>query len=167
MSGNKMKVFLAIGLVLMMAVPVFAADSATLNLSATMPAVKEITVEAAAVNPLADLSTLTSQTVTIANLISKCNSKVGFKIFVQSDKGGYLKTGDGLSSIAYTLQYGTSGTAVTPGTTKVQLVAVSGKTTKAGASESLNATLANFGDTDYFYDAGTYTDTLTISIEAQ
>ncbi|MGZ3694946.1 MAG: fimbrial protein [Bdellovibrionota bacterium] len=151
---------LAVCLLLLQSVPVFAASSGTLLLQGTVAPVNDIVVTAVAgVNNA--LNIVGGQTnLTVANVSETSNDLLGYKIMMSSANAGELRNAsDATKKTTYTLAYDT-GSATAPTTTPTQVKNVS---TLAGLTTNASAVKVNV--TAYpTAPAGTYSDTVTLAI---
>lgn len=135
-----------------------AASTGTLVLTGVVGAKYDLVV-----TPNSSASTLNISDGESAKLVAtvneKTNNHTGYKIKMSSANGGLLKNGT-IDSVAYTLSYN-NATAVTPSTTAAT-VKTSTSAALGGVNSDVKVTFT--GHTTAL--AGTYSDTLTFSIEA-
>lgn len=142
--------------------PLYAASSDTLLLQGSVSAVNDIAVTAVAgVNNTLNITGGASN-VTVANVAETSNNLLGYKIMMSSANAGELRnTSDATKKTTYTVAYG-AGSAVTPTTSAAQVKNV---TSLTGLTTNTSAVKVNV--TAYpSAPAGTYNDTLTLSIVA-
>ncbi|WP_044561074.1 hypothetical protein [Azospirillum sp. B4] len=130
--------------------PAVAATSGTIKLSSTVAQTCTVSVTDAQ----ATLNILSgSSNVTVGSVVENCNDGAGYTVTVASTNGGSLKgTTPSMQPVSYTTIYdGQSGT----GTVNV---------TRSSAQFSKNATVAVTVPANAQAVAGSYSDTLTITI---
>ena len=150
------KLLITTAIATMFTAPIFAE---TLLLQGTVAPVLSVTVTpVASVHDDLDLSASPTD-LKVASVLEESNSINGYKIFAKSTTGGTLANG-ALDSIAYTIGYG--GGAHVSLTTADQEVKDSG--TGGLISATSDVDVAYTGKAATALVAGTYSDTVTISI---
>ncbi|MCX8013877.1 MAG: hypothetical protein N3A02_06265 [Rectinema sp.] len=135
----------------------FAATSGTVGLSGTVAEVFSLTLPANYSGTIANGSS--AETWSIGNVTVISNVK-NWTISITSTNSGVLKnSADATETIAYTVTLGSL--IVDKSLDSPKTSATQPRTPKAGNTYALSI---SFGPSSDFYQAGTYTDTLTISI---
>ncbi|MDC7226724.1 MAG: hypothetical protein PQJ61_08160 [Spirochaetales bacterium] len=164
-KANLLKKSIIVLVLLLVAGTSFAASGETIVIGGAVPLILDLTVDPNDLADNLDLSSVsaTGQTFEIADIDISTNNAVGWELWIVSENGSTLNNADG-QTIAYTLEYtglGTSGTPVaTNSTTGV-------KYGEAAADTSDSATLEITYDQDATYNAGYYSDQLSLLLRAK
>ncbi|MGE3260667.1 MAG: fimbrial protein [Bacteriovoracia bacterium] len=152
----------ALSFLLLYTAPVWAASTDTLLLQGSVTAVNDIAVTAVSgVNN--SLNIVGGQSnVTVANVAETSNNLLGYKIMMSSANAGELRNAsDASKKTTYTVVYG-SGSAMTPTTSAAQVKSVSSLTGLTTNSSAVKVNVVAYPSAP----AGTYSDTVTLSIVA-
>lgn len=140
----------------------FAASSGTLTLRGTVAAVNDVVVTPNGDNLLLNITAGETGKL-VASVAETSNNLAGYKIFISSPTGGELRnTSDATKKTTYQIKYNGSATAVTPTVSGAQVKNVASLTGLTTANSNVNVVVAAFATAP----AGTYEDTLTVSIQA-
>ena len=157
------KIVVVLGLVLVLGMPVFAQDvksaSATLGITGTMKYITAVSLKNTTSS--FDLYSVSGY-VALTTLTAICNSPLGYAIKISSANEGYVSM-DTDNKVKYSLKI--DSTVLNPTSTAAIIAEAGSKTAKAGTDSNLLIQFENAG-TD-FIAAGSYTDTLTISVVAK
>ncbi len=156
------KIALTMMSTLALSTSVFAATSGTLIIQGTVADQYALVITPNAAT-YQSLNIVAGSTATnVASVAETANNLNGYKIKLSSANGGELRhTSDATKKTTYTLSYN-GATAITPSTTATVVKTV---TTLAGLTTNTSAVAVNVA-AYASAPAGTYQDTLTISIEA-
>jgi hypothetical protein len=137
-----------------------AATTGTLTLTGSVPQVLAIAVNADAASSALDLTT-TKSDLQVATVDESSNSASGYKILLSSENSGQLVRDGGSEYVAYTAKY--DGSAVTLSST-----AQNAKVVSSGGvhSDSSTVSISYTGQAATSMIAGSYSDTLTLTIQA-
>ncbi|MBF0360886.1 MAG: fimbrial protein [Oligoflexia bacterium] len=140
---------------------IYAASTGTLNLSGTVAAICNITINA--VTEATQLNITGGESARkVASVDEQSNSITGYKIFMSSANGGELRnTSDATKKTTYTVSYN-NGTTQAPTTTPVEVKNKSALTGLTTETSDVKVSVVAFPNAP----SGTYTDTITLSIQA-
>lgn len=138
----------------------FAATQGTLQLQGTIGQVLSLSVQAvSSVNTSLDLTT-TQTDLKVADVTEQSNSNTGYKILAKTTNGGLLKNGS-LDQVSYSMKY--DGVAVTLAQTDTAVKSIS---TGGVYSASSDVEISYTGQSAASLTQGTYSDTVTFTIQA-
>lgn len=161
---KKSKIFVSSFLSLLVGTSALAASSGTLLLQGTVGVVNDIVVTAAAGNANTTLDIVNGETGKLVGTATETsNNLLGYKIRIASATGGELRnTQDATKKTTYKVKYNGATTGVTPTVAGVEVknvAALSGLTT---VTSNIAVDVTAYATAP----AGTYADTLTVSIQA-
>lgn len=139
----------------------FAVSSGTLTLRGTVAAVNDIVITPNGDNLLLNITAGETNKL-VASAAETSNNLLGYKIFIASPTGGELRnTSDATKKTTYKISYN-GAAAVTPTVGGVQVKNVASLTGLTTANSNVNVQVTAYATAP----AGTYEDTLTLSIQA-
>lgn len=141
-----------------------AASSGTLILQGTVGVVNDIVVTAAAGNANTTLDIVNGETGKLVGTATETsNNLLGYKIRVASATGGELRnTQDATKKTAYKIKYNGATTGVTPTVAGVEVKNVASLSGLTTVTSNIAVDVTAYPTAP----AGTYADTLTVSIQA-
>ncbi len=153
------KLFIASTLSLM-SISSFAATQGTLLLQGTIDQVLSLSVTPeSGVNNSLDL-TSTETDLKVAEVSEQTNSNTGYKILVRTANGGLLKNGS-LDEVSYAMKYDGSDVTLAQSDTEVK-----SESTGGVYSYSSDVEISYTGQSAASLTQGTYSDTVTFTIQA-
>jgi len=138
----------------------FAATTASITLSGTVPQVISVVVAPQTGYNNLDLTTTTNNLV-VANIIEQSNVTTGYSVTVSSTNSGQLKNGT-VGQVTYTAKYNNVSFNLT--STPVTITNVTSQTTPANPTKPLSISYTGVAASSLMN--GSYSDTLTFTITA-
>jgi hypothetical protein len=153
--------FLLLSFVMLSTASYAVTDSDTLSLTATVAETVSITVVADSNATGLDLHT-TKSDLAVAAVTEASNAANGYKVLAKSANNGTIKHSTAASNVAYTMKYD-GGSAVTLSTSDAQ---IKSKTSGVYTGEVSAATISYTGVAATSLLSGSYSDTITFTIES-
>lgn len=141
----------------------YPASTGTLTLTGTVSPVLNIIVNPNTIATTLDLTT-TQTDLVVASVTEQSNSNTGYKITLSSANNSNLKRSGGTELKAYTLKY--NGTTVGLGSSSSTPIVAKTVSSGVPVTNTSNVSISYTGQAASSMVAGTYSDVITLAIQA-